>query len=241
MVAVTGIFIQWFGIDSNMKINFLAFGILIFLLPVVVQRIDEVKDVYLKTVYTLGASDWQTIRTVYFPSVISRLFDDIRILTAISWTYLIVAEMIASQGGIGALSFAVRRQGRIDKLFALLLLFIVIGILQDLIFKYLDKEFFPYKYQTKSKYSNELEKPGIVDNVLDFGFNALVWVMLAAYVVMVLAEFTPILGGLQPLSYLFQDTLWVIHLIFLLIVVYKGKKIWETLSARKTKIVAANG
>ena len=34
LVAVTGIFIVWFGIDSDMKINFLAFGILIFLLPV---------------------------------------------------------------------------------------------------------------------------------------------------------------------------------------------------------------
>ena len=42
----------------------------------------EVNNVYLKTVYTLGATDWQTIKTVYFPSVMSRLSDDVRVLTA---------------------------------------------------------------------------------------------------------------------------------------------------------------
>ena len=50
------------GLDTDMKVHFLAFGILIYLLPVVVQRIDEIEDVYFKTVYTLGANSWQTFR-----------------------------------------------------------------------------------------------------------------------------------------------------------------------------------
>lgn len=228
LTAVTSLFIVWFGIGSGMKVNFLAFGILIYLLPVVVQRIDEVKDVYLKTVYTLGATDWQTIRTVYIPSVMSRLFDDIRILTAISWTYIIVAEMIASQGGVGSLLFSAgRRQGRVDKIFAILGLIILIGILQDKIFKKLDKEFFPHKYQTKKKYSTELQEPSLLDNIFDFGFTALVWVALGVYLIMMVAEFVPsILGGLQPLSHLFQDTVWVVHFLFLCIVFYKGRNLY---------------
>ncbi|MBK8832115.1 MAG: hypothetical protein IPN60_14925 [Saprospiraceae bacterium] len=39
-----------------MKVHFLAFGIIIYMLPVMIQRIDEVDDVYLKTVHTLGAT-----------------------------------------------------------------------------------------------------------------------------------------------------------------------------------------
>ncbi len=61
LTALTGIFIICFGIEDEMKIAFLAFGIIVYLLPVVVQRIDEVQDVYLQTVYTLGATSWQTI------------------------------------------------------------------------------------------------------------------------------------------------------------------------------------
>ena len=83
LTAVTGIFILWLGIGNEMKVTFLAFGILVYLIPVVVQRIDEVQSVYLQTVYTLGASAWQTVKTVYIPYVLSKLIDDIRVLTAI--------------------------------------------------------------------------------------------------------------------------------------------------------------
>ncbi len=146
LTALTGLFIIWFGIEDEMKIAFLAFGILVYLLPVVVQRIDEVQDVYLKTVFTLGATDWQTVKSVYLPSVLSKLIDDIRVLTAISWTYIIIAELLNRQGGIGALIYLKARQGQIPKVFALLIVIVLIGFLQDRLFVYLDKRLFPFKY-----------------------------------------------------------------------------------------------
>lgn len=149
LTAVTGLFIAWFGIGDPMKIHFLAFGILVYLLPIIVQRIDEVDDIYLKTVYTLGASKWQTIKSVYLPSVLSKLSDDIRVLVAISWTYIIIAEMLNSTGGLGSLIFKVgQRQGRIDKVFAILMVIILIGFLQDRLFMLIDKLLFPHKHRT---------------------------------------------------------------------------------------------
>ncbi|MBP7273102.1 MAG: ABC transporter permease subunit [Saprospiraceae bacterium] len=146
LTALTGLFIIWFGIEDQMKIAFLAFGILVYLLPVVVQRIGEVDDVYLKTVFTLGATDWQTVKTVFVPSVFSKLIDDIRVLTAISWTYIIIAELLNREGGIGSLIYIKARQGQIEKVFAILLVIVAIGFLQDRIFAYFDKRLFPHKY-----------------------------------------------------------------------------------------------
>ncbi len=146
LTAVTGLFIAWFGIETNMKVQFLAFGILVYLLPVVVQRISEVDKIYLQTSYTLGASNWQIFKTVYWPSVTSRIFDDIRVLTAISWTYIIVAELVNKTGGVGALIFTAARQSRLDKVFAVLFVIIIIGILQDKLFQWLDKKLFPFKH-----------------------------------------------------------------------------------------------
>jgi len=145
LAAVTGIFIAWFGIYTNMKVQFLAFGITVFLLPVVVQRIDEVEETYLQTAYTLGATSWQTIWSVYWPYVTSKLIDDIRVLTAISWTYIIVAEMVNKEKGIGAMIHIAQRQSRLDKVFALLILIIIIGILQDRLFVFIDRKLFPHK------------------------------------------------------------------------------------------------
>jgi NitT/TauT family transport system permease protein len=146
LTAITGLFIVWFGIEDTMKIQFLAFGIIVYLLPVVVQRVDGVERVYQQTAFTLGASTWETIRTVFFPAVFSKLFDDIRVLVAISWTYIIVAEMVNKTGGIGAMLYSAARQSRIDKVFALLFLIILVGFIQDKIFKALDKKLFPYKH-----------------------------------------------------------------------------------------------
>ncbi len=152
LAAATYIFILWFQNDAVMKIAFLAFGIMVYLIPVIVQRIDEVRDVYLKTVFTLGATSWQTVRSVYLPSVLSRISDDIRVLTAISWTYITVAEMLNNTGGLGGLIYKFRRQSNIEYAFAILLIIILIGIFQDYILKMLDRILFPYKYLERDRH-----------------------------------------------------------------------------------------
>ena len=151
LTAVTGIFIMWFGLGSQMKVFFLAFGIIVYLIPVVVQRVKEVETVHLRTVFTLGATNWQTIRTVYMPYVFSKLIDDIRVLTAISWTYITIAEMLNKGGGLGELIWMAKRQSRIDKAFAILIVIVLIGLLQDKIFVLLDRLLFPYKHLNKGK------------------------------------------------------------------------------------------
>ncbi len=213
--AAVGLFIAWFGIGSWMKIHFLAFGIIIYLLPVAVQRIDEVDDVYLKTVYTLGANNWQMIRTVYFPSVISKLFSGIRILTAISWTYIVIAEAIGGEAGIGALTWRVGlRRGRIDKVFCLLIIIMLVGIFQDKLFGYLDKKFFPHKYVSNHHLNNDNSENSLWKTTFAFFTNALSWIVLATYFILALDEYFGILGSFHVLTTLFRDTIWVMHLIF---------------------------
>ncbi len=151
LTAVTGIFIMWFGLGSQMKVFFLAFGIIVYLIPVVVQRVKEVETVHLRTVFTLGANSWQTVKTVYMPYVFSKLIDDIRVLTAISWTYITIAEMLNKGGGLGELIWMAKRQSRIDKAFAILIVIVIIGLVQDRLFMLLDKLLFPYKHINKAK------------------------------------------------------------------------------------------
>jgi ABC-type nitrate/sulfonate/bicarbonate transport system permease component len=235
LTALTGLFIIWFGIYAEQKINFLAFGIFIYLLPIVIQRIDEVDDVYLKTVHTLGAGYWQTIKTVYFPAVISRLSDDIRILTAISWTYIIVAETSADQGGIGSLIYrAGQRLGRVDITIACLIIIMLIGIFQDKIFSYLDRKFFPFKYQIKDSFdgNSNLKRVSGVDAIFDYVFLLLTWIFLAIYLLFMFNEWAPFIGDVKPLSYLFGDALWTIHFIFILIFINQFYQLYQKIFAK---------
>jgi len=221
LTAVTGLFIVWFGTSTAMKVHFLAFGILIYLLPIVIVRVNEVEEVYLKTVYTLGATNWQTIKSVYIPSVLSRITDDIRVLTAISWTYIIVAEGIGSTGGIGALIWrAGIRQGRVDKVFAMLIIIMLIGIVQDKIFIYLDKVFFPHKYQGDTVRSVD-DKITTIDLIWNFIESIGVWLLLGIYGILLVDNFVPILGSEEILPYLFGDTTLAIHFIMWCVIAYQ--------------------
>lgn len=144
--ALTGLFIAWFGIDSTMKVQFLSFGISVYLLPLVVQRISEVEQVYCDTAYTLGASKWETITSVFIPAVFAKISDDIRVITAVSWTYIIIAELVnRADGGIGSMAYLASRQSRLDKVFAVLLIIIAVGYIQDKLAILFDRMFFPYK------------------------------------------------------------------------------------------------
>ena len=160
--ALTGLFIIWFGLGDPMKIAFLAVGILVYLIPVVMQRNQEVDSTMIQTSYTLGASSWQQIKKVYFPASLSSLIDDIRVLTAISWTYIIIAELLNKESGIGALIYTKARQGQTDRVFAILIVITLIGLLQDQVFKLVDRIINPHKY-----YKSRME--GLSDGRIGLG------------------------------------------------------------------------
>lgn len=143
--STTGIFMALFGMGILMKANFLAFGIFIYLLPIVVQRIYDTEKVHLQTIHTLGASNWNKLKHVYFPSVLSRVSTDIIVLVAISWTYIVIIEVIGNNGGLGGLA-SVAERGRMDMVYALLILIIFIGFMQDKLFRKIDKQIFKFKY-----------------------------------------------------------------------------------------------
>lgn len=213
LTALTGMFITWFGIDDKMKVAFLAFGIIVYLLPVVAQRVKEVDDVYTKTVFTLGASNWQMIKSVYIPSVMSKVMDDIRVLTAISWTYIIIAELINRSDGIGGLIYIKERLGQIDRVFAILLIIILIGFLQDRIFSFLEKRLIPYK-------QNNALVPGIKES--QYGI----------YTILFFLFLTVLLGTIFNLSAIsWWFILPVIVVSALVIILFGEWKIFKTKTA----------
>lgn len=156
MTALTGLAIAIWGLAFNMKVWFLTISIMIYIIPAVVNKVNDLQNVknvndnvYLQTIQTLGATNWQKFWHVYLPYVVSGVYDTLRDLLAISYTYVVVAELIYKDGvifGIGALINTMVRQARMPEAFALLFLIVAIGFLQDLILKKLGKVFFPYKY-----------------------------------------------------------------------------------------------
>jgi NitT/TauT family transport system permease protein len=89
-------------------------------------------------------NNWQMFRYVYVPYTLERIYDDIRSLVAISYTYVVIAESVNKQGGIGAMISTFTRQSRMPEIYMLLFIIVGIGILQDKLFKVLNPVLFKH-------------------------------------------------------------------------------------------------
>lgn len=154
--AVTALFIAIFGLVFSMKVYFLTVAIMIYIIPEIVNVINNlqnpsnVKDnIYLQTIDTLGATSWQKFRYVYWPYVTSNVANSIINLFGISYSYVVVAELIYKDGnvtGLGSMINTMIRQSKMPEAFAALFIIMIIGYIQDLILSKLMKKLFPYKY-----------------------------------------------------------------------------------------------
>lgn len=145
--AFIPILILWFGIDESQKIAFLYLGVFVFLLPVVVTAIRAVPQEYVDTAYTLGASKWQVIRTVLVPAALPDIFDAFRVMNAIAWTYVILAEAVNPGTSLGYLIQLAYTHGKPTWSFAGLIVIGGVGLLTDAILRGLNALVFRWREQ----------------------------------------------------------------------------------------------
>jgi len=129
--AFIPLLILWFGIYESEKIAFLFLGVFVYLLPVVVSAIRIVPEELVQTALTLGASRWQVIRTVLLPAALPEIFESFRVMNAISWTYVILAEAVNPEHGLGYMVELARTHQKASWSFAGLIVIGGIGLITD--------------------------------------------------------------------------------------------------------------
>ena len=137
--------ILWFGIEEKQKIAFLFLGVFVYLLPVVVSAVRAVPEELVQTARTLGAGRFQVIFTVLVPAAAPDIFDSFRVMNAISWTYVILAEFVNTRRGIGYQIQLAGNHLHIDEVFAGILIIGVIGLLSDAMIRFCAKLLFPWR------------------------------------------------------------------------------------------------
>jgi NitT/TauT family transport system permease protein len=143
--ALVPLTMSLFGIGELQKVMFLGLAFFIYLLPLFVKAVDGVDDVYLQTAYTLGATQWQTVRKVLLAISFPGIIQAMRLGFGIGWTYIILAEMVAADRGLGQIIIIAQRRGPREHIYLVLLVIVVIAYLTDRLWLRLSKSLFPYK------------------------------------------------------------------------------------------------
>ena len=124
--ALVPLFIVWFGIDEMQKIIFLFVGIVVYLLPLVVEAVENVDEVYLQTATTLGRhARASSSATCSIPGSLPAIGEALRVMNGIGWTYVILAEVINARYGLGYLITVAGKRSHVDQIFALVLVILV--------------------------------------------------------------------------------------------------------------------
>ena len=144
--AFIPILLMWLGTGEGPKLALLFIGVVFFLITLVMDYTRQVRIELIETSLTLGASEKQVLWTVIVPAVMPNVVVAMRQMLAVSWTYLVIAEIVASTTGIGAMMMRARRFLHTDEIMAGILVIGILGLLFDVLFRWLHRWFFGYLY-----------------------------------------------------------------------------------------------
>ena len=142
--AFIPLFILWLGIGDIEKIAIIFVGSFFQLVLMVAVVAKNVHKDLLETAYTLGAKRFQVIWKVLLPASLPGIVDTLRIIVGWAWTYIIVAELVASASGIGYMIISAQRMLRTGNIIFGILTIGILGLITDYFFKWLYNRLFPW-------------------------------------------------------------------------------------------------
>ena len=145
IAALIPLTVLWFGIDETQKIMFIFIACVPFVFGLAVTALGDVHDRYVDTAQTLGASSRQVIFKVLIPLAMPDVYNGLRQLFGLAFGYIMLAELINAESGLGALLISSQRRALTEHIFLIL---VVIGLLAygiDRFLLWMQKGFFPYR------------------------------------------------------------------------------------------------
>ncbi len=144
IVVFVPLTLAWFGLSETQKIGFLFIGCFVALLPLVIKEISDVPDAYLDVAVTKGASQWQLVRHVLFPVAQASIWGHLRGVYGVGWGWIILAEVVNAESGLGYLIDLSNRRGHTNSIFAVILVIVFIAVVCDQLWRVGGQILFPY-------------------------------------------------------------------------------------------------
>ena len=142
--AFIPLLILWAGIGEAQKLSLIFIGAFFPMVLMIAVKVGGTRRDLVEAAYTLGCTDWGIVKRVLLPASAPEIAEILRTVLGWAWTYVIVAELIGSERGIGHMitdSQALLNTGQI--LFGILVIG-VIGLVSDYAFKAMNRRVFAW-------------------------------------------------------------------------------------------------
>jgi NitT/TauT family transport system permease protein len=145
VAALIPLTILWFGIDETQKTMFIFIATVPFVYSDAAAAIASIPDRYVETAQTLGATSFQIVRKVLVALALPDIYNSLRHLFGLAFGYIMLAELINAEHGLGYLLMTSQRRGLSEHI---ILILIIIGLLAygiDRLLFWFQRGLFPHR------------------------------------------------------------------------------------------------
>lgn len=145
-IAVLPILFIVFGLGETSKIVLIFVGLTPFMVRDLAAHVAAIPEEQLVKAQTLGASTWIVALRVALPQALPRLIASLRFSLGPAWVFLISAEAIAADVGLGYRIFLVRRYLAMDVILPYVAWISLLAVMMDWALAALSRAAFPWAH-----------------------------------------------------------------------------------------------
>lgn len=142
--AFIPLIILWVGLGEPSKIVIIFLGSFFYNTLMIADAVKFIPDDFLRAAYTMGVDRKDVFLHVIFPATLPNIIDTLRINVAGAWNFVVVAELVGANSGLGNMIMMAQRFLKTDEIFVGIILIGLIGLGIDFIFKLIFKLAVPW-------------------------------------------------------------------------------------------------
>lgn len=146
-IALLPILFIVFGLGETAKVALIVVGVTPFLIRDLAEHVASLPQEQLIKAQTLGANSLQLALRVALPQALPRLIAGLRLSLGPAWVYLISAEAIAADTGLGYRIFLVRRYLSMDIIIPYVVWIALLAIAIDAVLMQISRRGFAWAHQ----------------------------------------------------------------------------------------------
>lgn len=149
VTAFVPLIVIWVGLGEAAKVLIITLGVVLYNAIMVADAVKFIPNEMINVAYTLGATRRDVLFRVIIPATFPNVLDTLRVNISGAWNFLVIAELVAAQSGLGFKIMQAQRFLQTEKVLFCIGLIGLIGLMIDYGLKFISAYLTPWADQTR--------------------------------------------------------------------------------------------
>lgn len=146
VIAIAPLLVLWLGYGMAPKVTLV---VLVCFFPIVIALLDGFSQADVDAInllQSMGASRWQIMVHLKLPNAMPGFFSGLKISVAYAFVGAVIAEWLGGSAGLGVYMTRVKKAYAFDKMFAVIILIVLISLFLMYLTNMLERKVLAYRY-----------------------------------------------------------------------------------------------